>query len=1288
MRIRNLPRIFAFILIVQTLTSISSVSAKPADTTAFPFEIDTGMQGLGQIGGLFNGLARYGNLAYVGMGPRLTVIDFSTPFYPRIVGQTSPMTCLLSAVYIQGGYAYVLEDQNCRTNYPSHPGLLIFSLSNPTSPMQIGYLENVYGGTDLVVQADYAYISAANGLLVVDVSNPSSPRFVGQAYSQIIWGWKVSVSGNIALISTNQNGLRILDVSNPTQPLERSVYQPSSGWVTASILSGNYIFAAATSGITVINLSNPSSPQVITSINLGDMIQDIFLKNGFLYCASLNSGLVIVDINTPTNPQVVGSLPLSFDIANQVDFSGGTLLLETNNVLLTVDVTDPQGPSELGRVVASGLYENIDQQGGYVFAASGARGMVVIDARNPASLQILGDFFPTEAGFTVNDVDVDGNRAYLSISGTVLGTEGYLCVLNINDPSNPTEIGRYDLIYPSAVRIFGGRAYVLENGGELSILDISDPQYIRLIGNYSYVSEGIRDLVVSSNYVYATLTSNAFVIINTSDLLNIHETGRVNVHGISGRVAVDNGYAYVTQIIAPIGTVDAGFSVIDISQPNSPKEVGYYGGSNNQFEGWGVAARAGFAYVGTRGPRQWYFDVTNPTLPTPMGMITLAGPSTIYDVAIDNEIIYVAANNSGLYTLRKVSSAKKPVVVLVHGWQGLGERQYHCSDGITPYPLDQNFADNSYPIPGNLADWLVEAGYEVWSAHLDSGPFYTASLLQNAYCLRDQITRVSPRDSNGKVILIAHSMGGLVARAYLEDSNLYRGNVEKIITLGTPHQGIPWAPLATFVDRLNLVVQLDCNSQAAVCEFTSGIQDFNNSHNSRRTGVDYYQVGGDLSFWDATLKGKLLGALIHGPDDGIVPLNSSTGLNDVLQTLQTSESHASILGPTSYFTPPGGDRFSLSFVGCIGPVLGGNRFGCLGSPQQAKTPSATLTEPDMNAYIPVDEGQLSPGVEITKSLVLDENSPTLFFSTWSPDKPVFTLVTPNGQQIDPTYAQTHPEEVEFLSTDYGAGYSFISADSGEWIMSLDMPNTGSAISYTLSAVTQSQVTLDSGVQQDWYRPGDEAQISARLSGVASGAQVTATMQFPNGNVITLPLNEGNSNVFVAQYILPDIPGFVQVTFLAQGTSSTSTHFIRETRGIFQIAGHSAQLLNTYSETPVPNPFSNNFYSGLEIAADVNVINDGIYGLTADLTTNTGQVIAHAAINQPLREGDRKLILTFSGEQIAAMDIDGPYYLTNLALFDLSGAALKLDQADFAYTTAPYSASQFIASTLFLPIMQR
>ncbi|HEU5102799.1 MAG TPA: permease [Roseiflexaceae bacterium] len=56
------------------------------------------------------------------------------------------------------------------------------------------------------------------------------------------------------------------------------------------------------------------------------------------------------------------------------------------------------------------------------------------------------------------------------------------------------------------------------------------------------------------------------------------------------------------------------------------------------------------------------------------------------------------------------------------------------------------------------------------------------------------IDRARSRSSQNKVILVGHSMGGLVSRSYIQSAAYAaRNDVERLITLGTPHRGAPEA---------------------------------------------------------------------------------------------------------------------------------------------------------------------------------------------------------------------------------------------------------------------------------------------------------------------------------------------------------------------------------------------------------------------------------------------------------------------------------------------------------------
>lgn len=109
--------------------------------------------------------------------------------------------------------------------------------------------------------------------------------------------------------------------------------------------------------------------------------------------------------------------------------------------------------------------------------------------------------------------------------------------------------------------------------------------------------------------------------------------------------------------------------------------------------------------------------------------------------------------------------------------------------GNAPY-YTWNIANQSVPnASGNL---LVGFGYD-WRENNTYTAGQLADLLNNIYD-----TYSANTDSDFRIILIGHSMGGLVARAYLENvgpanQDKVLGKIAALITLGTPHLGAPLA---------------------------------------------------------------------------------------------------------------------------------------------------------------------------------------------------------------------------------------------------------------------------------------------------------------------------------------------------------------------------------------------------------------------------------------------------------------------------------------------------------------
>ncbi|MFQ5917520.1 MAG: FlgD immunoglobulin-like domain containing protein [Candidatus Binatia bacterium] len=315
-----------------------------------------------------------------------------------------------------------------------------------------------------------------------------------------------------------------------------------------------------------------------------------------------NIGVRILDLSDPTNPRLVGRIPLrsrgffkNYTVGDAVatHISTGAFKGDVAIVLNGVpdsfapdsypqpfgiwDVTDPSNSTflsvlnlgnsphglELGSL-DSKPYDSKAVAGNYFYALydnshrtvdfereGWEDHLAVVDISDPRNPVVVGDWQDDRAvwlsGVSLNE---SATRAYVTgFSGTQpnwIG-DGYLYVLDIQNPSQPTELGRYvfptDYVDVSIARPTGDDNLVALADhawytpcGILHILDTSNPDSIHEISTFALPQSSLRvceskpyyiatDVAIRGNLVYSTWLGGGVRAIDISDPANPVQAG-------------------------------------------------------------------------------------------------------------------------------------------------------------------------------------------------------------------------------------------------------------------------------------------------------------------------------------------------------------------------------------------------------------------------------------------------------------------------------------------------------------------------------------------------------------------------------------------------------------------------------------------------------------------------------------------------------------------------------------------------------------------------------------------
>ncbi len=616
---------FLFVLICLVVGGVSGSGLKDVSATGgreAGAVAQSSLAPLGQAGGIIYASEVQGNYAYVGVGPRLVVWDVSNPAQPNQVGQSDILLGVVRDVELAGGYAYVAVGE---------AGVHILDLSSPTAPSQVGAFTTYGEVVRLVVSGDYAYVASVfDAFRIFDVSDPAQPAEVG-SYDGFRVAEGLDVAADYAYVATGGDGLQILDVSNPAAPTWQGTY--GSTYARQVVVSGGYAYLADGYGspnFVVVDVSNPAAPTMAGSYAAPGEGYDLMLDGSTVYLATWDNGIRFLDVSNPVSPNELGFYNTSGRAVGLAVAGGYVYVADSWDGFKVVDANDPANPALAHAYHSPGEAWDVAVSGDAAFLGDRNNGFYALDVATPATPTITG--FYAQGWGSIGEIDMAATGPHLFVAD-----HANVYVYDVSDPASPAEVSLYGaLTEPMALSLAGDYAYVADGAGGLQVLDVSNPAALSPVGALD-TGGSVSNVLVSGGYAYLADSAKGLLIVDVSDPASPAEVGYYVPGGVVGGIALVGHYAYVS-------TGWNGLHVINVSNPATPTEIGFY----DQQISYNLAATEGYAYViaDQFGATLQRLDVSDPLSPTVSAEYDL--PLDAQNMLIADGTLYVAAGGGGL----------------------------------------------------------------------------------------------------------------------------------------------------------------------------------------------------------------------------------------------------------------------------------------------------------------------------------------------------------------------------------------------------------------------------------------------------------------------------------------------------------------------------------------------------------------------------------------------------------------------------------------------------------------
>jgi hypothetical protein len=381
-----------------------------------------------------------------------------------------------------------------------------------------------------------------------------------------------AVGGAVASVAASSgqvyaaSGARLLrfapDAAAPSGYAEAGATAPLPDLIRGiAVQDGRAYVAAGGAGVYLFDVSQPGAPAPLGSVSTPGYAEAVTVAGNLALVADGPLGLRILDVSDPAHPQEIacaweGRQAMAVAVRDRY-----ALVAAGGAGLLVADIANPAQPVEIAAVPMNGFASGIVLSAGYAFVMDSWGGIGIVDIANPAQ-PVLRTRYETP-GWAVKGA-VSGSL--LAVADSFHGVR----LLDIYDPLHPVESKASETFLGDVadVAFDGARIWVADrHDGLRSLNRLSNLSATTVYAPFSRA----WSVAFYGNYAYVAAAEHGLRIVDISDPERPREVGAYPTCNAAG-VTVSYPYVYLSNFF---GGDTSGFHVVDVSDPANPRRLGF-----------------------------------------------------------------------------------------------------------------------------------------------------------------------------------------------------------------------------------------------------------------------------------------------------------------------------------------------------------------------------------------------------------------------------------------------------------------------------------------------------------------------------------------------------------------------------------------------------------------------------------------------------------------------------------------------------------------------------------------